>query len=29
LSGAWMKRMIHSTMMWKLKANIGWQVIPE
>lgn len=29
LSGAWMKRLIHSTMIHKLKANIGWELIPE
>ncbi|MBI5350531.1 MAG: FAD-dependent oxidoreductase [Chloroflexi bacterium] len=29
LAGAWMKRMIHSTFMWKLQGNIGWQIIPE
>ncbi len=29
LSGAWMKRMIHSTMIHKAKAGIGWQFIPE
>jgi sulfide:quinone oxidoreductase len=29
LAGAWMKRMLHSTMMYKLQANFGWQIIPE
>lgn len=29
LGGAWMKRMIHSTFMYKLKANPGWKIIPE
>ena len=29
LSGAWMKRMIHSTFMWKLQGRVGWQLIPE
>ncbi len=29
LSGAWMKRMIHSTFMHKLQGRIGWQMIPE
>lgn len=29
LAGAWMKRMIHSTFMWKLQGKIGWQIIPE
>lgn len=29
LSGAWMKRMIHETFLWKLRARPGWTVIPE
>ncbi|MBE2202585.1 MAG: FAD-dependent oxidoreductase [Anaerolinea sp.] len=29
LSGAWMKRMIHTTFMHKLQARPGWKVIPE
>lgn len=29
LSGAWMKRMLHSTFIWKLKARPGWKIIPE
>lgn len=29
LAGAWMKRMIHSTFMYKFKGNIGWKLIPE
>jgi len=29
LAGAWMKRMVHSTFMWKLQGKIGWQLIPE
>jgi sulfide:quinone oxidoreductase len=29
LAGAWMKRMIHSTFMWKLQGKIGWKIIPE
>lgn len=29
LSGAWMKRMIHETFMWKLRARPGWTIIPE
>lgn len=29
LSGAWMKRMIHETFMWKLRGLPGWQIIPE
>ena len=29
LAGAWMKRMIHSTFMWKLQGKVGWQIIPE
>lgn len=29
LSGAWMKRLIHTTMIHKMKANIGWELIPE
>lgn len=29
LSGAWMKRMIHETMIWKQKGLPGWRIIPE
>lgn len=29
LAGAWMKRMIHTTFMWKFKARPGWSIIPE
>jgi sulfide:quinone oxidoreductase len=29
LAGAWMKRMIHTTFMWKLKGLPGWKIIPE
>ncbi|MCA9970848.1 MAG: hypothetical protein KC425_11570, partial [Anaerolineales bacterium] len=29
LGGAWMKRMIHSTFMYKLQGRPGWKVIPE
>ncbi len=29
LAGAWMKRMIHSTFMWKLQGRPGWNLIPE
>ncbi len=29
LAGAWMKRMIHTTFMWKFKGRIGWSIIPE
>jgi len=29
LSGAWMKRLIHETFMWKLRARPGWTIIPE
>ncbi|MCB8920877.1 MAG: FAD-dependent oxidoreductase [Ardenticatenaceae bacterium] len=29
LGGAWMKRMIHSTFMYKLQGRLGWKVIPE
>jgi sulfide:quinone oxidoreductase len=28
-SGAWMKRMIHTTFMHKLQARVGWKMIPE
>jgi len=28
-SGAWMKRMIHETFMYKFNGRIGWSVIPE
>ena len=29
LAGAWMKRMIHTTFMHKLRARVGWKIIPE
>ncbi|WP_457565857.1 NAD(P)/FAD-dependent oxidoreductase [Caldithrix abyssi] len=29
LAGAWMKRMIHTTFMWKFQARPGWSIIPE
>ena len=29
LAGAWMKRLIHTTFMWKFKAYPGWSIIPE
>ncbi|MDA8097767.1 MAG: FAD-dependent oxidoreductase [Clostridia bacterium] len=29
LAGAWMKRMIHTTMLWKVQGNLGWRIIPE
>ena len=29
LAGAWMKRLIHSTFMWKFQARPGWSIIPE
>jgi len=29
LSGAWMKRTIHTTFMYKLQGRPGWKVIPE
>jgi len=29
LSGAWMKRMLHTTFIYKLKARPGWKIIPE
>jgi sulfide:quinone oxidoreductase len=29
LSGAWMKRMLHTTFMHKLQGKIGWKIIPE
>jgi sulfide:quinone oxidoreductase len=29
LSGAWMKRMIHTTFNHKLRGRIGWSLIPE
>lgn len=29
VSGAWTKRLLHSTFMWKLQAKPGWQLIPE
>jgi len=29
LAGAWMKRMLHTTFIHKLKGGIGWRFIPE
>jgi sulfide:quinone oxidoreductase len=29
LAGAWMKRMLHTTFIYKLKGNPGWRVLPE
>jgi len=29
LAGAWMKRIIHSTFMWKFQGRPGWKIIPE
>ena len=29
VSGAWMKRMLHDTFIWKLRALPGWRIIPE
>ena len=29
LAGAWMKRMIHETFIWKLQGRPGWNIIPE
>ncbi len=29
LSGAWMKRMIHTTFMHKLQGRFGWKFVPE
>jgi sulfide:quinone oxidoreductase len=29
LGVAWMKRMIHTTFMHKLRARVGWKIIPE
>jgi len=29
LGGAWMKRMIHTTFMHKLRGRFGWKLIPE
>jgi len=29
LGGAWMKRMIHHTFLWKFKGRVGWKIIPE
>ena len=29
LSGAWMKRLIHSTFMYKFQGYPGWRIIPE
>ncbi len=29
LAGAWLKRMLHTMMLYKARANLGWQIIPE
>ncbi len=29
LAGAWMKRMLHTTFIWKFKGLPGWKIIPE
>ncbi|MBT3337925.1 MAG: FAD-dependent oxidoreductase [Anaerolineae bacterium] len=29
LGGAWMKRMLHDTFIWKLRGLPGWKIIPE
>jgi len=29
LSGAWMKRLLHTTFIYKLKGYPGWKIIPE
>ncbi len=29
LAGAWTKRLLHETFMWKLQAKPGWRMIPE
>jgi sulfide:quinone oxidoreductase len=29
LAGAWMKRMMHTTFMWKMQARPGWSLVPE
>jgi len=29
LGGAWMKRMLHNTFIWKFKGLPGWKIIPE
>lgn len=29
LGGAWMKRMVHATMMHKMRGRVGWEIIPE
>jgi sulfide:quinone oxidoreductase len=29
VAGAWMKRMLHTTFIHKLKGQIGWKLIPE
>lgn len=29
LSGAWIKRTLHSVFMYKMKGNPGWSIIPE
>jgi sulfide:quinone oxidoreductase len=29
LAGAWMKRMLHTTFIWKLRGRPFWRVIPE
>jgi sulfide:quinone oxidoreductase len=29
LGGAWLKRMLHDTFIWKLRGLPGWKIIPE
>ena len=29
LAGAWIKRILHSTFLWKFKGRLGWRLIPE
>lgn len=29
LAGAWLKRSLHTTFIYKMKGNIGWSLIPE
>ena len=29
LAGAWMKRLIHHTFLWKFRGRPGWKIIPE
>ncbi len=29
LAGAWLKRLVHSTFIYKLQARPGWKIIPE